>query len=103
VADSCKNFYVETMATETLDPREIARRGTGIYERKYRGDYERKWRGRFVAIDIDTESAYMGKFPEEALANAKSNAPQGIFFLLRVGSEGAFKASRLGHADNRGL
>ena len=63
----------------------------------------RKWRGRFVALDIDTERSYVADFPEDALAMARAAAPNGVFFLVRIGSPGAFKASRLANAGSRGL
>jgi hypothetical protein len=91
------------MPDQTATPREIARRGTDIYERNYRADYELKWRGRFVALDIDTERSYVADFPEDALAMARAAAPNGVFFLVRIGSPGAFKASRLANAGSRGL
>ena len=60
-------------------------------------------RGHFAAIDLSSESAYLGDFPEVALNAAKAAAPDGIFYLIKIGSPGAFKASRRSHANNRGL
>ena len=92
------------MTDNPLTAREIAERGTMIYERKYRADYEPKWRGRFVAIDINTELAYVADFPEQALDIARVEAPHGIFFLVRIGSRGAYKSSRLAaHAHTRDI
>ena len=92
------------MSYQPPNAREIAERGTKIYERKYRADYEKKWRGRFAAIDIDSENAYVADFPEQALKAAKTTAPHGIFFLVRIGSRGAFKTSRLiAHAHSRSI
>lgn len=92
------------MSYQPLSAREIAERGTKIYDRKYRADYEKKWRGRFAAIDINSEDAYVADFPEQALSTAKATAPHGIFFLVRIGSRGAFRTSRLvAHAHSRGI
>ena len=91
------------MADHAPDPRQIAERGTEIYQRRYRSDYESKWRGRFVAIDVNTEQAYVADFSEEALAKARAAAPHGVFFLIRIGFLGAFKISTLSHAADRGL
>jgi hypothetical protein len=79
-------------------------RGTGIYERRYRAEYERKWYGRFAAIDIASELAFVADYPEEALTIAKSAAPHGIFYLIRIGSQAAFKSSRFAvDASRRGI
>jgi len=85
------------------DAHEITSKGQEIYERKYRAEFEQRYRGRFAAIDLASENAYLGDFPEEALRDAKAAAPEGIFFLIRIGSSGAFKMSRRSHADTRGL
>jgi len=81
---------------ETLDPRSIAKQGTDIYRRKFRTDFERLHNGRFVAIDIKTSDAYLADLPEAALEQARKASPDGIFYLLRVGSSAAFTSSRLG-------
>ncbi len=81
---------------------EIAAKGTAIYDRRYRTDFERDHRDQFAAIDIESERAYLADFPEEALSKAKDAAPNGTFYLVRVGSSGAFKLSRVRHvADGR--
>ena len=74
---------------------DIAARGTDIYRRKYLNDFEARWRGRFVAIDIQSEQAFVADLPEEALEKARSELPGGVFYLIRIGSPGAFKTSRL--------
>jgi len=83
------------MPDQPPNPREIAKRGTEIYDRNYRGEYERKWRGRFAAIDIESERAYVADFPEAALKEARESSPAGVFFLVRIGSAAAFRTSRL--------
>jgi len=91
------------MTQTFLDPHEIATKGTAIYERKYRPEFERRHHGRFVAIDINSEQAYLADFPEEAMSTAKKAEPNGTFYLLRVGSPGAFKISRVAHAARRSV
>ena len=54
----------------------------------------------FAAIDIESEAVYLADLPENALAKARAAAPDGLFYLLRVGSSGAFKSSRLTHGAN---
>jgi hypothetical protein len=90
------------MTPEPSNARSIAIRGDAIYREKYRVDFERKWRGRFAAIDIDTEQAYVADYPEEALSEAKQAAPTGLFYLVRIGSSGAFRTARFVlNADTR--
>jgi hypothetical protein len=82
--------------------KEISDKGAEIYERLYRGEYESKWAGRFAAIDVDSEGAFVADFPEQALAAARSANPGHLFYLLRIGSRGAFRISRrLSDAFNR--
>jgi hypothetical protein len=75
-------------------PAAIAAQGSEIYDRLYRADFEAKWLGRYAAVDIESEQAIVEDFPEAALAKARSALPQGIFYLVRIGSPGAFKLSR---------
>ena len=82
------------MTYQAPDPRLIAERGMKIYDKKYRAKYERESRGRFAAIDINSEQAYLANYPEEALARARSAAPDGTFYLVHIGSRAAFKFSR---------
>jgi hypothetical protein len=90
------------MTAQPRSARSIAERGIAIYRKKYLADFERKWRGRFAAIDIDTEQAYVADYPEQALSEAKHAAPNGLFYLVRIGSLGAFRTARLVlNADSR--
>lgn len=78
---------------EKPSPDEIVERGEKIYNEKYREEYERKYRDSFVVIDIRTESIWRSQKPEKAFEAAKKKAPEGIFYLIRVGSPGAFRMS----------
>lgn len=82
-------------AMETLDAHSIAKHGTDIYQRRFRADFERLHHGKFVAIDIKSSEAYVADSPDTALAQARKASPDGIFYLLRVGSAAAFTSSRL--------
>jgi hypothetical protein len=82
------------MNSQAPTARSIAARGLAICRAKYLADFERKWRGRFAAIDIYSEQAYVADYPEQALAEAKRAAPQGLFYLIRIGSPAAFRAAR---------
>ena len=69
----------------------IVSRGEEIYARKYKADYEPLYRGKFVAIDIDTEKAYINDFSGGAIMAALHDSPQGIFHLIRIGFRAAHK------------
>jgi len=66
---------------------------------KYKEQFESDHPGKFVVVDIVGGKAYPGDTPEDALENGRKAAPNGIFHLIRVGSPGAFKISRVGHAN----
>jgi hypothetical protein len=78
-------------------PQQLAEAGEKIYNERYRQEYERSHMGSFVAIDAKTGKAYLGKSSAAALQAAHSDAPQGAFHLIKVGSEAAFRVS---HSSN---
>jgi hypothetical protein len=82
------------MAYQPMNSREVAARGAEIYDRRYRSEFEPKWSGRYAAIDVATEQAFVEDFPEQALARARATVPDQLFYLVRIGSRGAFKISR---------
>lgn len=86
------------MSADHPNPRDITAKGETIYTSKYRSEYELRYLGQFAAIDIGTENAYVGEFPEAALAKARAASRSGIFYLVRIGSPGAFKISGLSRA-----
>ena len=77
---------------------EIARRGERIYQDRYKERFEREHPKKFAAVDVATESAYIGETPEEALDKATTDAPEGIFHLIQVGLPAAFRTSHVAHA-----
>ncbi len=89
---------------EKPSPDEIVQRGEKIYNEKYREEYEGKYRDSFVVIDIETAKIYRSRTPEKAFVTARTNAPGGIFCLLKVGSPNAFRMGPIAsHAYNRSL
>lgn len=71
----------------------VVERATKIYDENYRERYERDHAGMFVVIDVQTSQAYLGKTSGEALGTANEKAPNGVFHLMRVGQETAFRMS----------
>jgi hypothetical protein len=72
------------------NPREVAETAERIYGERYQSDFEKTHHGEFVAIDVNTGEAYLGQTGYEALEKANSAAPQGVFYLLRVGFAAAY-------------
>ena len=90
----------ERKSMARFDPREVAEKGEAIYADKFRENYEPEKDGQFVAIDVLTEEAYVAPQPEEALDLARREAPDGIFHLIKIGSEGAFRVSYTTNASS---
>ena len=76
-----------------LNPQEAAESGERIYQKKYKQDYEQKYLGKFVAIEINSENAFIADQPEQALEKARTAVPAGVFHLIKVGASGAFRIS----------
>lgn len=84
------------------NPRAISDAGERIYLAKYKTDFEANHPGKFVAINVNKETASLGETPEAALQAGRKDDPNGLFHLLRVGSPGAFQISYAfnhGHQD----
>jgi hypothetical protein len=77
------------------NPQDIVDAGERIYREKYKSALEQNSPGQFVAIDVKTEKAYIAAQPEIALEKARSEAPTGVFHLIRVGASGAFRVSHV--------
>jgi hypothetical protein len=77
-------------------PREMAERGEEIYARKYKAEYEKKYFGKFLVIDLKSEKAYVGDSDINAYKAASQEAPDSLFYLIRIGFRAAHKMS--GHA-----
>ena len=79
---------------------EIARLGEKIHQERYKERYEREHPEEFVAIDVNTESAYLGETPEDALEKAMSAAPDGVSHLVQIGFSGAYLVASTYHAPS---
>lgn len=91
------------MSPQFSNPDAIAKAGEAIYREMYQKDYEQNYRGMFVAVNINTKVATLGKTAGEALQKAKETDPTGVFHLIRVGFSGAFQLSRHQSASQNSL
>ncbi len=74
-------------------PAEIASAAEQIYDEQFREHFERDFHDHFVVIDITTGEGYRHQWPEKAFENARKKAPKGVFYMIRIGSPGAFRVS----------
>lgn len=77
-------------------PSMIAEKGEKLYEERFRAEYEPNHSGKFLAIDIDSEQAFLADAPEAALQNARQANPTGSFHLIKIGSPGVFRVGYAG-------
>ena len=62
----------------------IAEEGAKIYD-QIKVNYDPKEKGKFLAIDIDSEKAYLGSTSAEALELARQNHPNKVFYVVKIG------------------
>ena len=88
-------------SVDVSTPGKIVQEANRIYKERFQEDYERKHKGKYVAIDVRTGRAYLGSSSDDALRQARGEAPYGVFHLIRVGFRSAFKATSFaGRHDN---
>jgi hypothetical protein len=75
------------------DPAAFAHRAEAIYNRKYRAEYEHRYHGRIVAIDVNSEEAFVGRTELAALNKARRKHPDHVFYFLRVGYKAALRVA----------
>lgn len=70
--------------TKKADIAKIAQKGAKIYE-KIKLDYEPQKNGEFLAIDIESKKAYLGKTSSEAVELAREKHPNKVFYVVKIG------------------
>ncbi len=66
------------------DIQQIAEKGKTIYE-QVKINYDPKEKGKFLAIEVDTEKVYLGNTSADAVALAKQNHPNKVFYVVKIG------------------
>ena len=85
---------------ERSSPERIAERAVEIYN-AIDAQIKNAHAGHFMAIDVKSGQYYIAEFSEDAFRQAREAAPHGIFHLIRIGAESAFKVSfSTGHDAN---
>ncbi len=79
--------------SQVKNPAAFTRQAEAIYDRKYRAKYEARYHGQIVAIDVDSEEAFVGATELAALKKARRKYPDHIFYFLRVGYKAALRVA----------
>ncbi len=79
---------------KNTDLEKVAKDGSSIYE-KIRGRYEPEHTGEFLAIEIESENAYLSTSSAEAMAEARKANPGKVFYVVKIGFDAAETMTRL--------
>lgn len=66
---------------------DVARRARCIYEELLRYELEREHAGRYVAIEPDTSSYFLGDTLSEAIQHARRAFPDRLVFAQRIATK----------------
>ena len=75
-----------TVIWDSPELRELGERGERIYRERYQSDFESRYRGQVVAIDVNSERAFVAPTMTEAGNRGRAACPRGFFCFLRVGA-----------------
>jgi hypothetical protein len=75
---------------------DLSEQGQRFYDEHLRDLLEPKHSGEFVAIEPDTESYFLGSTGLAALHAGREALPGKLFYLLRVGSDAAYRVGGYG-------
>lgn len=82
---------VNSIAPEELQ--RIASEGAKIYE-GIRVQYDPKEKGRFLAIEVESKNAYLGSTSADAVASAREQHPNKLFYVVKIGYDVAETMAR---------
>lgn len=74
-------------------PKEFAAAAEKIYGEKFQQQYEASHLGSFLAVDVTSEQACIGDTAQHALKAAREAAPNGLFYLVRIGVTQPFRST----------
>jgi hypothetical protein len=80
--------------TEATDA--LADNGQRIYDERLRAQLEPEHNNQFVAIEPESERYFLGSTGLEALHAGREAIPDKLFYLLRVGSDAAYRVGGYG-------
>ena len=74
----------------------MSENGQRLYDERLRDLLEPEHNGEFVAIEPDTERYFLGDSGLAALRAGRRELPDKLFYLLRVGSDAAYRVGGYG-------
>ena len=74
----------------------LSENGQRLYDERLRDLLEPEHNGEFVAIEPDTERYFLGDSGLAALRAGRRELPDKLFYLLRVGSDAAYRVGGYG-------
>ena len=77
------------MGYSRVPEEEIVPRGREIYEHAVRPELGPEREGKFVVIDVESGDYEVSDDDDEAFGLAEEKHPRAVFFVLRVGPDGA--------------
>jgi hypothetical protein len=88
---------VSTLRKENIEvPDALSENGQRLYDERLRDLLEPEHAGEFVAIEPDTEQYFLGDTGLAALRAGRKALPDKLFYLLRVGSDAAYRVGGYG-------
>jgi hypothetical protein len=87
---------VSTLKKEHTEADALVESGQRLYDERLRGLLEPDHNGEFVAIEPDTGHYFLGDSGLTALRSGRKALPDKLFYLLRVGSEAAYRVGGYG-------
>jgi hypothetical protein len=88
---------LSTLRKENTEPSDaLSENGQRLYDERLREQLEPEHIGEFVAIEPDTERYFLGSTGLAALRAGRQELPGKLFYLLRVGSDAAYRVGGYG-------
>jgi hypothetical protein len=88
---------MSTLRKENTEPSDtLSENGQRLYDERLREQLEPEHTGEFVAIEPDTERYFLGDTGLAALRAGRQALPDKLFYLLRVGSDAAYRVGGYG-------
>jgi hypothetical protein len=88
---------VSTLRKENREPSDaLSENGQRLYDERLREQLEPEHTGEFVAIEPDSERYFLGDTGLAALRAGREALPDKLFYLLRVGSDAAYRMGGYG-------
>ncbi len=76
---------------ETFNPTRQAEIGDKLYYERFQQEYLPEHLGEILAIDVESEVAYLGKSVLDALDAAEKAHKDGFFHIVKIGGPGVYR------------